>query len=146
MLWNVQTIRPDGKKRFMPKGRFLETYFSIGNPGDHILICEGMATAKSLHEETGLPTVAAMSTANLVYTAEIIHSSYPGARITICADNDESPDRKNHGVLAATDAAKAIHGYLAIPPFPGDFNDMAVIHGIDTKKVIYAAAPIQQDY
>jgi putative DNA primase/helicase len=122
-IHNLQRIRADGQKRFLLGGRVAELYASIGRVGDHILICEGWATGKTLHAATGLPVVIAFSAGNLYNVAKVIRAKYPTARITVCADNDIKPDGSNPGLKAATAAAAAIGGYLAIPPIPGDFND-----------------------
>jgi putative DNA primase/helicase len=122
-IHNVQRIRADGQKRFLSGGRVAELYASIGCVGDHLLICEGFATGKTLHATTGLPVAVAFSAGNLFNVAKVIRAKYPTARITVCADNDDKPDGSNPGVKAAKAAAAAIGGYLAIPPTPGDFND-----------------------
>jgi putative DNA primase/helicase len=127
-IHNLQSIRSDGQKRFLSGGRVSGLYASIGRVGDHILIAEGWATGKTLHGTTGLPVVVAFSASNLYNVAKVIRAKYPMARITVCADNDVKPDGSNPGVKAATAAAAAIGGYLAIPPTPGDFNDYHAAH------------------
>jgi len=122
-LMNVQKIRADGQKRFLRGGRVAGLYASIGVVGDHLLLCEGWATAKSLHRATGLPVAVAFSSGNLLAVAEVLRRKYPASRITVCADNDFKPDGSNPGVKAATAAAMAVGGHLAIPPSNGDFND-----------------------
>jgi len=129
-LWNVQSIRADGQKRFLRGGRVMGCYCPVGGPVEgHVIVCEGWATGKSLHEATGVPVAVAFSAGNLDPVARIMREKYPAARITIAADNDVKPDGSNPGVSAATLAAQAVDGYLAIPPVPGDFNDYAVQHG-----------------
>jgi putative DNA primase/helicase len=122
-IHNVQRIRADGQKRFLKGGRVSDLYASIGHVGDHLLICEGWATGRTLHTVTGLPVAVAFSAGNLFNVAKIIRTKYPSARMTVCADNDIKPDGNKPGVKAATAAAAAVGGYLAIPPIPGDFND-----------------------
>ena len=123
-IHNVQRIRTDGQKRFLRGGRVSGLYASIGAVTDHVLICEGWATGKTLHEHTCLPVAVAFSAGNLLAVAQALRSKYPSVRITVCADNDAKPDGTNPGVLAATSAASAVSGFLAIPPASGDFNDL----------------------
>lgn len=137
-LHNLQRIRADGEKRFLRGGRVSGLYASIGRMGDHVLVSEGWATGKTLHTHTGLAVAVAFSAGNLVAVAEVIRAKYPAARITICGDNDEKPDGINTGVKAATAAAAAVRGYLAIPPIPGDFNDYAAHCG--TPEIIKAVS------
>lgn len=128
-LHNLQRIRADGDKRFLRGGRVTGLYASIGQVGEHLLICEGLATGKTLHQTTGLPVAVAFSAGNLYSAACVLRAKYPAARITVCADNDEKPDGSNPGLKAATAAAAAVRGYLAIPPIAGDFNDYAALSG-----------------
>jgi len=51
--WSLQTIGPDGGKRFLPGGRKRGCYFSIGKPDGVLVVCEGFATGASVHEATG---------------------------------------------------------------------------------------------
>lgn len=130
---NVQRIRADGEKRFLRGGRVSGLYATIGSAGDHLLICEGWATGATLHAHTGLAVAIAFSAGNLLAVAQVLRSKYPSARITVCADNDIKPDGSNPGVKAATAAAAAVNGYLAVPPSEGDWNDYAAAKGCPLK-------------
>ena len=127
-LWNVQTITPDGTKRFLSGGRKRGLYHAIG-PSVAGLLCiaEGYATAASVHEATGHPVAVAFDCGNLEPVAKVLHAAYPQAIITICADNDlHTPG--NPGLTKATIAARAVGGNVAIPPGAfNDFND--AMHG-----------------
>jgi putative DNA primase/helicase len=69
-----------------------------------------------VHEATGYQTIVAFDAGNLLSVALVIRAKHPRAKIVICADNDvETPG--NPGVTAATRAAKAIRGLLAVPTF-----------------------------
>lgn len=136
-LWNVQRIRADGQKRFLRGGRVTGCYCPVGGPVDgHLVICEGWATGKSIHEATGLPVAVAFSKGNLDPVARLMRAKYPHARITIAADNDEKPDGSNPGVSAATLAAQVVDAFLAIPPIVGDFNDYAAQRGADAYREV----------
>jgi hypothetical protein len=63
------------------------------------------------------------------------------AVITIIADNDEKPDRlDNPGVAAATKAARTIGARLAVPPLPGDANDLTAARGSEAIARLIAEA------
>lgn len=129
-IWNVQRIRADGQKRFLRGARVQGLYASLGGPvGDHLVICEGWATGKSLQAATGLPVAVAFSAGNLLAIAKTMRAKYPAARITVAADNDLKPDGSNPGLAAARAAAAAVNGHLAVPPIAGDFNDYAAQGG-----------------
>ncbi|MFQ5439345.1 MAG: toprim domain-containing protein, partial [Paracoccaceae bacterium] len=146
VLHTIETITPAGNKRYLAGGAKAGHFCPIGGPletAGAILICEGWATAASLCEATGLPVIAAMDAGNLGRVAESLHSTYPDAILTIVADNDDRPDRAfNPGVRAATKAAVAIDARLAIPPVPGDANDLAVSHGNDALIKLVASAAL----
>lgn len=132
LLWNVQRIQADGGKRFKP-GRAGGLFSRIGdftNPTT-ILICEGWATAATLHEESGHPVLCAMTAGNLLPVATAARSAWAGAELVICADNDRQTEG-NPGVTYATAAAKAVGAKLIVPQFPdgvpgSDANDLAAI-------------------
>lgn len=129
-LWNLQTIQPNGTKRFKP-GRAGGLFSPIGdltNPTT-LLICEGWATGATLHEETGHPVLCAMNAGNLLPVAKAARAAWPAADLVICADNDRKTPG-NPGLTAATAAAKAVGARLAVPQFRDgvsgtDFNDLA---------------------
>ena len=134
VLHTVEFIAEDGSKQYLPGGAKAGHFCLIGGPLDAtetILICEGWATSASVHEASGLPVVAAMDAGNLGKVAAALRQRFPDAVITIIADNDEKPDRKdNPGVAAATKAARTTGARLAVPPVPGDANDLAAACGL----------------
>ena len=136
-LHSLQAIFEDGQKHYLPGGKKSGCYFTLGKPDTRpVLICEGYATACSLHRATGWLTLAAFDAGNLQPVAEKTRAKLPNSKIIICADNDrwKKPD-KNPGVKAAMDAAAACGGYVAVPAFkssdtkPTDFNDL---HAMET--------------
>lgn len=133
LLWNLQRIDPAGGKLFMPGGRVSGMFSAIGDLSAPrlILVCEGWATAATLHEETGHPVLAAMNRGNLRAVAEAARHAWAGADLIIAADNDRFT-AGNPGVTDATAAAKATGARLLVPQFaddePGsDFNDLAAL-------------------
>lgn len=94
-----------------------------------------------MHEASGLAVVAAMDAGNLGKVEVSLRQRFPDAAITIIADNDEKPDRQdNPGVAAATKAARAIGARLAVPPAPGDANDLAAARGLEAITRLIAEA------
>jgi putative DNA primase/helicase len=122
-------------KNFLFGGQVAGCYFSIGQPGDHICIAEGYATAASIHEATGCAVAVAFDCGNLRAVAEAIKGKYPTATLILCADDDHRTDG-NPGLTKATEAALAVGGSLAVPDFGEnrpdgamDFNDLATHRG-----------------
>jgi putative DNA primase/helicase len=132
LLWNVQRIAADGGKRFRP-GRAGGLFSPIGEltGWGPLLICEGLATGATLHEESGHPVLCAMNAGNLLPVAKAARAAWPAADLVICADNDRRTEG-NPGVTAATAAAQATGARLIVPEFPEgadgtDFNDLAAL-------------------
>lgn len=110
----------DTDKQFWPYGMNpIGRHLLIGSPGWLILICEGYATAATLHEQTGHAVVAAFTAGNLLQVAEVMRKRYRHARILICADDDFA-SRGNPGVSSAKAAALAVSGEWVAPIFEGD--------------------------
>ncbi|MGC3873801.1 toprim domain-containing protein [Halomonas sp. GXIMD04776] len=131
-LVNLQRIAADGAKRFMKGGRIKGAACPVGRiaGASTVYICEGWATAATIHETTGHPVVAAMNAGNLEPVARRLRASLPDAEIIIAADNDRHT-AGNPGYAAAHKAAEAIRAGLTWPRFPctdckcSDFNDLA---------------------
>lgn len=118
---NLQFISPAGEKRFLTDSRKLGCFYPIGQPTPKILICEGFATAASIHEHTGQCVIVAMDKGNLKPVAEVIRKIFPANEIIIAGDNDLD----GGGQLKAREAALAIGGKVLIPKTPGkDWNDL----------------------
>ena len=136
-LHSLQTIAPDGDKRFHTGGRVKACYFSIGKPTGVIVVCEGFATGASIQECTGQAVAVAFNAGNLEPVAVALRAKYPDLKIIIAADDDHLTDG-NPGVNKATAAAQAVGGLLAVPLFPAgrpdkatDFNDLHQLAGAD---------------
>lgn len=114
--------------------------FGLASEGSTILIAEGFATAATLHEATGLPTVAALSASNILPVALAIHAKYPNKQFIVCADND-AYSLTNTGLEKANSAATAIQADLIYPLFDNgevgtDFNDLALLRGKSAVRVM----------
>jgi len=125
---SIQTIKPDGGKRFakgcgVSGGRFL-----INGKG-RTFICEGYATGASIHEAIGCTAVICFNSGNLKKVA----ADYPGA--IVAADNDIFTDG-NPGLTAA----KKTGLQIVWPVFPTnegepkDFNDLHHLLGLKAVK------------
>ena len=141
VLRSLQFIEPDGAKRFKSGGIVGGCYCIIGTESGlnaPLLICEGWATACSLHEATGYPVAAAMNAGNLLSVAQSLRAKLPDVPMTICADDDTATDG-NPGLTKAREAAIAVAALLAVPDFgpnrpagATDFSDLHTIRGLAT--------------
>ena len=147
-LWNIERINPaDGKeKKGLRGGRRTGCFHSIGEPGEVLILCEGYATGASIHEATGQAVAVAFNAGNLLEVAQALHGKYPTLRLIVSADDDWKTNG-NPGITKATEAARAVGGYLAVPTFPADrpgkatdFNDLHALAGLDAVKAGIDAA------
>ncbi|GGD61009.1 hypothetical protein GRI62_14155 [Erythrobacter arachoides] len=120
-LWNVQRIRPDGRKLFAKGARTAGLFWphglhcADGNPtAGPLVIGEGFATMAVVHAETGLGVAAAMSARNLGSVARAMRQVFPTRPIIIAADDDRHLPA-NIGLRAAREAAGAVDGQIAVP-------------------------------
>ncbi len=112
-------------KDFLPGGGLAGMFWWIGPRTAKVLICEGFATAATLHEETGLRVYLAFTANNLLAVGRIVRDKLPNAEIVFAADND-SETAGNPGLTKANEAAAAVGGSIIVPPLPdADFNDYA---------------------
>lgn len=142
-LWSVQRIIGSGDKFFLPgtkkKGCFFQIPEGVLTDDETIYVCEGFATAVSVHLATGRTVLAAFDAGNLEPVAVALRGKLPNAFITICADNDQFGE-KNVGVIKATEAAKKSGATVVVPHFtnlkdkPTDFNDLHLSIGLEAVK------------
>ena len=129
-LHSLQTITPDGDKRFLFGGLVKGCYHSIGKPVCLLIVCEGYATGASIHESTGDAVAVAFNAGNLKPVALALRAKYPHLKIIIAADDDHQTTG-NPGPTKARAAAQAVGALVAVPSFPAgrgdkdtDFNDL----------------------
>ena len=131
-LQSLQFIHADGQKRFLANGRTVFGCFPLRHDREsfkralplRIGLAEGVATAASIARVLSGSTAlfATFSASNLINVATALREQYPTAQITIYGDNDAS----GVGQDAATKAATAVNGFVAIPAEIGtDWNDAA---------------------
>ena len=135
-LHSLQFISQDGEKRFLLGGATSGHYHLItkGN-NSTVYICEGYATAASIHQATSMTVVAAFNSGNLLPVAKAIRERLQGSNLVIAADSDKWTEG-NPGMTKATQAANAIGGSVVYPKFkdtstkPTDFNDLLLLDGV----------------
>jgi phage/plasmid primase-like uncharacterized protein len=145
-LVSLQFIDGDGDKRFLAGGRTAGCYCVFGRTTDTIVIAEGVATAASIYEATGLTTLGAFYSANLLPVATKIRTRFSKAGIVIAADDDYHL-ATNPGVTKARAAADAVSGAVAVPCFGAnrpenatDFNDLMRSGGANVVRDIFETA------
>ncbi|NWF45282.1 DUF3987 domain-containing protein [Hydrogenophaga sp. D2P1] len=149
-LHSLQTIAPDGSKRFQPGGRVKGCYHAVGKPDGVLIVCEGYATGVSIHEVTGHAVAVAFNAGNLRAVTEALRAKHPALKIILAADDDVGTPG-NPGLTKATEAARAQGGYLTKPDFGSDrpdgatdFNDLHQMVGPDAVRTcIDAAMPVE---
>ncbi|MCW8275960.1 toprim domain-containing protein [Pseudomonas sp. PCH199] len=141
-LVSLQRIKSDGIKLFLSGGRISGCYCLFGRieAGVELFIVEGIATAATLHEQTGKPVVAAMSAGNLLPAGLELKHLQPNAVLVVGGDDDrakEAEGKPNAGKLAAIHAASMLNCGYVLPAWPegaplhlSDFNDLAVWHEV----------------
>lgn len=148
-LHSLQTITPDGEKRFLSGGRVKGCYLAIGKPkGGKLIVCEGYATGASLHDATGEAVAVAFNSGNLEAVALDLRAKYPALKIVVAADDDYQT-KGNPGMTKAMAAAQVVGGTVAVPDFgvsrpdrATDFNDLHQITGLDAVRRCIEAAQV----
>ncbi|WP_202428220.1 DUF927 domain-containing protein [Malikia spinosa] len=151
-LQSLQVIDFAGGKRFLPGGRVKGCFCLLGEreeieDGAELVICEGFATGASIREATGYPVAVAFNAGNLEAVALALRAKYPGARLILAADDDWRTEG-NPGLDKATEAARAVGAWLAVPRFPEDcrpdvatdFNDLHKLAGLEAVRERFTAA------
>lgn len=136
---SIQHIGPDGQKRFMSGGKISGGCYVIQGTVPGLIIAEGYATATSLCEATGQTVACAFNCGNLLPVARKLRELNPRENITIAGDDDQWT-AGNPGRAKAERAAREIGATAVFPSFkdvstkPTDFNDMAVLEGVEAVK------------
>ncbi len=148
-LWNVQRILPSPldngvDKLFLKGGRKSGLFHVIGAiperpevPAAPILFAEGYATAASLHEATGWPTVVCLDAGNLIKVTNQFRKRLPQALMVVAGDDDQqtmATKGVNPGREKASMAAEQTQAVLALPQGlaleHSDFNDLVAQLGV----------------
>ena len=132
----LQFISSDGSKKYLQGSKKKGCCYVIGNipNSQEVLISEGFATAATLHEKLGIPSVVAFDAGNLPEVAKALADRYPDKTFTLCGDNDASGIGQKH----ALEAAQAIGGKVAIPKREQcDWNDILSDESQEIAKTIF---------
>ena len=135
-LRNLQTIAPDGTKRFLKGGIKRGMFAPLGTlrGAKQAYLSEGYATAASIYEAYHEPVICALDAGNLLPVAQAIRTKCPTLPIIVVADNDRATALKtgvNVGVVKAQAVAAAVPLVtVQVPYFDddapldlSDFND-----------------------
>ena len=144
-MQSLQFISPEGDKKFLYGGRVSGCNHGIGVPSNPLIICEGYATAATLHEVLQLGVAIAFNAGNLTRVAIELQRRYPNSQIVIAADNDTCTVG-NPGLRYATEAASAVNGRYIAPRFGTtnsaepltDWNDYANRFGVGALLTCFA--------
>lgn len=115
----LQFIDSHGDKKFFGNGKAEGAFYYIPGSSDAVYICEGYATAATIHEVTGGTVYIAFNAGNLSAVAQTVRANH-SSDVCLVADHDE------HGVgkKKADEAAKAISARVVMPePVGMDAND-----------------------
>ena len=132
-IQTLQSISSDGRKLFLSYAPVTGGLFVLGgkvvSAVGPVILCEGFATAASIHEATGNVVVCAFNSGNLPHVAARLADKYPDKEYIVAGDDDRGKE-KNVGRAAALQAAATLHCQAVFPDFPAgssgtDFNDMA---------------------
>jgi putative DNA primase/helicase len=156
-ITGAQVIKPDGSKRLVA-GTVKKGSFCVVNSVENtetVVISEGLATALSVQELRQIATViAAIDAGNLPAVAMAMRQRYPNAQIIIAADNDQSSEsdgiegvKVNTGKEAAEKAAKAVSGWVSMPPvdYKADWNDYHQQYGLEAATAAFNASMYQPE-
>jgi hypothetical protein len=111
-----------GDKRFLSGARKQSSYHLIGDrisfddANNLIYLCEGYATAASVHLATGAPVVVAFDAINMEHVADILFDCCYSKQIIIAADNDIGKSR-NTGLEVAEKIAGKYGCQFILPHF-----------------------------
>ncbi|HHJ4582728.1 TPA: DUF927 domain-containing protein [Citrobacter freundii] len=156
-ITGAQIIKPDGSKRLVA-GTVKKGSFCVVNSAENtetVVISEGLATAISVQQLRQIATIiAAIDAGNLPAVAMAMRQRYPNAQIIIAADNDQSSEsdgiegvKVNTGREAAEKAAKAVSGWVSIPPvdYKADWNDYHQQYGLEAATAAFNASMYQPE-
>jgi putative DNA primase/helicase len=126
VIATLQIIDNDGNKLFMKNGSTSGGWFGIGDwqTAKCVVIAEGLATAQSIHQASGLPALAAFSAHNLSTVALMVRSKNATAEILIAVDGDKA------GRESSDKAAKSCGGRMIEAPDAMDWNDVHASEGL----------------
>lgn len=139
-LISIQTIAPDGIKRFWPGAPVKSGSFTLARERSAVtVLCEGLATGLAVFQSVrNASVVVCFDAGNLLPVTEYIK---PKGSVVFAADNDYKTKIKigtNPGIEKATNAAELIGAGVAYPEGieGSDFADMLKEYGEGANKRI----------
>ena len=149
-IWTLGAINADGQKDYLAGGAKQGNFHPSGKirGAARVFVGEGIATVAVAYLLDGSPAVAAMDAGNLEAVAKIVRClAAPGADIVFLADDDAHEDAAspNTGIVAATKAAQAVGGRVALPGMgrKADFWDVWRERGLDAVRAAIDGADAQ---
>ncbi len=129
---SLQAIFPENHpllerdKDFLPGGGLAGLFGWIGPRTQTVIICEGFATAATLHEQTGKRIYMSFTANNLLAVGRSVREKLPETSIIFAADND-TETAGNPGLTKANEAAAVVDGSVIVPPIANaDYNDYQI--------------------
>lgn len=142
-LQSLQTIHPDGTKKFLYNGKMKGGRLFIGDPanGLPLVLAEGWATGCSIHEATGEIVVVGYSGSNLAVVAADLRLHFPDSLLRVAGDLDAHGKGLEYAQAAAAAGSPAV---VVMPVFSdgrasGDFNDLHQTEGLEAVRLQLAA-------
>ena len=124
-LWGCELIASDGSKASGFGSRRPGVFFPLKG-GKNIWICEGVATAISLHMDTGDSVAACAGASHIAHAVQALKGAFSDRQVTIMADDDSA------GLAAARQVSSLYGVKVCKPDFDGlergksdtDYNDL----------------------
>jgi len=127
-----QMIDGNGGKSLVAGGSKTGCWWSVQpiRDGDQVLLAEGLATAFSGYQCTGINAVVAVDASGILSVSKKLKALYPDIKILILGERDKNGDiNPNH--LKASDTTGAL---LKLPT--GDYSDFNDMHQAEGKEAI----------
>jgi len=141
-ITTCQLIDGNGSKHILKGGSKAGCWWSVEPIGDEVQVAEGMATALSGHEATGVNTIVAVDAGGILSVSKRLRELYPDLKITILGEPDKKTGATNSSHMKAQ---KAVGAYLAMPTVGDDFNDMHVEKGIEAVREAIESASLSHE-
>jgi len=138
VMATLQIIMDDGNKLFMRDGSTTGGWFALGDwkASRCVVIAEGLATAQSIYQASGIPVMVAFSAHNLRQVAMMARAKNATAEILIAVDGDKA-GRDN-----SSDAAKAVNGRMIEAADGMDWNDAHQAEGLQAVRSSFVTEEI----
>lgn len=149
-IHSMAYVQEDGTKRYAKESDKTGHFYPCGGlealkDAPTINLCEGYTTAATIHQATGMGTVAVFDSGNLAAVAAVLHEIFPDKPIIIFADDDrhlplQNPPLPNSGRECAEAVAEAMNATVVYPQWDEgtpadkhhtDFDDIRRSHGIE---------------